>query len=235
MNRMTSGFGVLLCTAFFSAQVHAATIVFDGPLAPTLASFQALTGATNVVGGDFPNIGHIADGVLDGSGEAYAGIADFSILPPSSALFSGLSTGEWSTLLSGADLAISDEENLVATMPYDVFSMGFEFVEPSSPTPPPDGCNTGACLDSTFTVTLRNGGTFVDSFTFNALDDQAWFIGVWTDVAFDSMTIDETTGGIGNEYFNRFYAGTEPVPEPGTLLLFGTGAALLARARRRRV
>jgi hypothetical protein len=234
MNRKTASLAVCFLAACLGGRADAAVILFDGPLAPTLASFQLLTGAGNVVGGNLPNIGFVADGVLDGTGEAYSGAADLAMAAPSTALFSGFGVQEWTTVLSGPDLALSDREHLVATMPGDVYSMGFEFVEPGSPTGLPNGCNTNPCVDSTFTVTLRNNGSFVHSFTFNALNDQAWFIGVWTDMAFDSMDINETTGGIDNEYFNRFYAGTQPVPEPASLLLFGTGAALLARARRRR-
>jgi len=130
--------------------------------------------------------------------------------------------GNWTDRLSGLELAISDTEDMdvaVIGLGGNVFSLGFEFVEPetdwgrNAPTVP--------FTDSIFTVSLFSGVSAVDSFTFNAPNDQAAFVGVWSTAAqgFDSIQIRETTGGIGNELFGEFYVGGEPVPIPGAVLL----------------
>ncbi len=116
--------------------------------------------------------------------------------------------GNWTDRLSGSELAISNTEDMdvaVIGLGGNVFSLGFEFVEPetdwgrNAPTIP--------FTDSTFTVSLFSGVSAVDSFTFNAPNDQAAFVGVWSTAAqgFDSIQIRETTGGIGNELFGEFY------------------------------
>ena len=136
--------------------------------------------------------------------------------------------GDWTDLLGGDELAISGAEDMdvtVINLGGNVFSLGFEFVEPTSGTvnvPP------SQVVDSTFTVSLLSGATGVNSFTFNAPDDEAAFIGVWStaDQGFDSVEIRETIGGIDNEFFGEFYLGVEPVPLPGAVLLgiLGLGA-----------
>jgi len=138
--------------------------------------------------------------------------------------------GNWTDRLSGAELAISDTEDMdvaVVGLGGNVFSLGFDFVEPqtdwgrNAPTVP--------FVDSTFTVSLLSGGSQVNWFTFNAPNDQAAFVGVWAtaDQGFDTILIRETTGGIGNELFGEFYMGSEPVPVPAAVLLgmLGLGAA----------
>jgi hypothetical protein len=137
--------------------------------------------------------------------------------------------------LAGNELAISGMEhlNVGINLGGEVHSFGFEFVEPhydpylySLTT----NYSTPAYFtDSTFTVTLLSGATNVGSFTFNAPDDEAYFVGVWSclDQGFDKVQIRETVGGIYNEFFGEFYVGTQPVPVPGAVLLgmLGLGAA----------
>lgn len=63
-------------------------------------------------------------------------------------------------------------------------------------------------------------------FNFNAPNNTASFVGVWSDIAFNKVQIRETSGGIDNEYFGRFYTVqvAAPVPEPAKYL---AGAMLL--------
>jgi hypothetical protein len=225
--------------------VQANVITFQGGLAPTLAAFQTATGAVSIVGANLPDIGLISDGTLDSEG-SYVG-PPISFIPPSTQLYSGVAPGgytdafgnsftNWTGLLAGPDLAISASENLlVVNLPIPSYSVGFEFVEPVTNSPGSPGPNVlSGVVDSTFTVTLLAGSTTVHSFTFNATDDTAYFVGAWSDTAFDSIKIVETVGGIDNEYFNRFYAGSTPVPEASSLLLLGMGFLASARRIRRR-
>jgi len=143
--------------------------------------------------------------------------------------------GNWTDLLDGSELAISDNENMdvtVINLSGNVFSLGFEFVEPTDGlvnVPP------SAVVDSTFTVSLLSGATNVNSFTFNAPDDVAAFVGVWSSVdqGFDSVQIRETIGSNDNEFFGEFYLGAEPVPVPGAVLLGMLGLGIVGMKLRK--
>jgi len=144
--------------------------------------------------------------------------------------------GNWTDRLDGSELAISNTEDMDVTvigLGGNVFSLGFDFVEPELDW----GRNTTVPFtDSTFTVSLFSGASAVDSFTFNAPNDQAAFVGVWSTAAqgFDSVQIRETTGGIGNELFGEFYVGSEPVPVPGAVLLGMLGLSVVGVKLRKR-
>ena len=150
--------------------------------------------------------------------------------------------GQWSSVIPGHDIAISGVENMdvILTLGAPAFSLGFDFHEPSIDNDEgivTNTCNLPAagndCVDSLFRVTLLNGAAVVGTFDFNADDDVLTFIGVHTDMAFDTASIVEIRGTADNEYFGEFYAGTVPAPEPGTLALIGLGFLALVSRRRR--
>ena len=137
--------------------------------------------------------------------------------------------GDASTRLPGAEISIDGHENLDLALAGPVHALGFDFVEPQN-----DPLVNAPFVDSTFTVTLFNGALAAGSFSFNAANDSAAFVGVWATQAFDRVQIRETTGGIENEFYGQFYTGTlAPVPEPGTLALWAAGLAGLAVRRGR--
>ncbi|MCO5296595.1 MAG: hypothetical protein M9921_07045 [Fimbriimonadaceae bacterium] len=135
---------------------------------------------------------------------------------------------EWTTRLADHELAISGTEEFNVTVNSGlVYSFGFDFVEPEN-----DPNVNATFVESTFTVTLLNGASTVDSFQFARPNDSAEFVGVWADAAFDRVQVRETIGGIDNEFFGQFYTGTSaPVPEPCTLAF----AALVIPVMRRRI
>lgn len=100
--------------------------------------------------------------------------------------------------------------------------------------------NIGAPFrDSTFTVTLRQGNVVVDSFSFNAPDDVAAFVGASSASLFNTIQIRETVGGVENEFFGQFYTAANlprsgvPEPDPWAMMLTGLGLAGGALRRRR--
>lgn len=217
---------IRVCLAAFIAlvsfTVHASATVLTFS---DMSSFLTASGATNATGG-IP-----CCPILPGTSFSTLGAVTFSVGPPSSQWYMGAGIGgvtnaDWTIRLSGPDIAISGIENLnMDFLGGPIFSVGFEFVEPEL-----DPNLMGTFIDSTFTVTLSNGAAFVDSFTFNAPNDVASFIGVWGDVAFNRIEIRETTGGIENEFFGRVFRGVVPfvIPEPHESALLTLGLVSLA-------
>lgn len=220
----------LLMWSGLTMSAYATTIMtFDDKLA-----FLTATGATSATGA-LPNLGFISGGA---AASQMVGSVTFSISAPSSSLAigtagvaSGVVGNDWTTRLAGSDIAIGDVENLNADLSGDVFSFGFDFVEPEN-----DPNVNGPFIDSTFGVSLFDGGILVDSITFNAANDIAAFVGVWGDTFFNRVEIREIVGGIGNEFFGEFYTGTTaaPVPTPHTLALLAAGLLGLRYARRKK-
>jgi len=178
--------------------------------------FLAATGATSATG-PLPNLGQIPGGA---AATQTVGNVTFSLSPPSSALFIGTGgAADWTVRLPGPDIGISDVENLNMDLASPVFSLGFDFVKPQT-----DPNVNAAFGNSTFTVTLKNGATTVDSFNFSSPSiafptDTADFVGVWSDAAFNRVEIRETVGGIDNEFFGQVYTGIAPPGGP-VLTLF---------------
>ncbi|HJR60126.1 MAG TPA: PEP-CTERM sorting domain-containing protein [Vicinamibacterales bacterium] len=136
--------------------------------------------------------------------------------------------------LAGPDMAVSGVESFDGDVAFsaDRYAFGFGIYESTDPSIA--GCNT-ACVDSTFEITLLNNGSpLIPSFLLLPADNTSVFWGVHTDFAFDSVQIREVVGSNDNEIFGTFYTGTEPVPEPGTLLLLGGGLSLTRLIRQKR-
>ncbi|HYL65701.1 MAG TPA: hypothetical protein VEU72_00955 [Nitrosopumilaceae archaeon] len=195
------------------------TPAFANPTISTFndkTTFLTATGATPATG-PLPDLGRIPGGA---AASQTVGSATFSIAAPSSELFigtsgvGGITNNDWTLRLPGPDIAISDVENLNIDLASPVFSLGFDFVKPQ--TDPNINAPFGP---SVFTITLKNGATFVDSFTVTSPSaafptDSADFVGVSSDTAFNRVEIRETTGGIDNEFFGQVYTGTTPLHGP---------------------
>jgi hypothetical protein len=208
---------VLVGMLSISASANAAIMTFDDKTA-----FLAATGATSATG-PLPNLGGPIAAMTFGSVTIDM---DRYWLDTT-----------WTTRLSGPVFAISygvnmsNLEDLDAILANPVYSFGFDFVEPEN-----DPNVNWAFVDSTFQVTLKSGLSTVGSFTYNAPNDVAAFVGVWSTAAFDRAEIREIVGLDGNEFYGEFYTGTTPKPitEPGTLAILGLSLVGLGAMRRRR-
>jgi len=182
-------------------------------------TFLSSTGATRA-SGPIPPLGNVGS-----TPTTVRGVTFFS----NNGLWFGV-VGEpeinWTRLLPGHEIAINSFENLDVSFAAPVYSYGFDFVEPEFSTP-----NINApFVDSTFNLALFSDTTPVGAFMFNAPNDVAAFIGVWSDMAFNNVQIREIVGGGENEFFGRVYTGTNPVPLtpnpiPAALPLFLTALA----------
>ncbi|MEZ6189681.1 MAG: hypothetical protein R3C45_00140 [Phycisphaerales bacterium] len=112
---------------------------------------------------------------------------------------SSLSFSEFTALIpTTPDLAISGVENLNIAIAAPVFSLGFQFVDPTD------------LPNSTFDITLYSGGaggSVVNTFNFESPKDVLHFGGFVSDTAFDYVEIREVGGDSGNEIFGQFYTG----------------------------
>ena len=149
---------------------------------------------------------------------------------------------DYSARLPGNEVVISQgvpghlaSESLDVTLPSAVSAFGFDFVEPHFDPNVDFNPNVDAFVDSVFSVTLFQGRLPLGSFTFNAPDDQAYFVGVFSDQMFNRVEIRELVGTDDNEFYGQFYMSAAPVPEPliGHMGLLALGAFMLARKPRR--
>jgi len=220
LTRLIAGLVVLL----LAVPAHAATVViFDDK-----SAFLSSTGATNA-SGPIPPLGSGPPpplGFLPANTPKTLRSVTFSA---TAGLWFGV-VGEpeinWTRLLPGHEIAVNGVERLDVSLAAPVFSYGFDFVEPQF------GPNINApFVDSTFTVSLFSDATPVGAFMFNAPNDIAAFVGVWTDMQFNKVQIREIIGGIENEFFGMVYTGDRPytgvahAPIPAALPLFLTALA----------
>lgn len=183
------------------------------------SAFLAETGASDATG-PLPSLG------LGSYGSITIGTVKFNI--------SRFSITDISARLPGLEIGISDGANGASNESIDtlfaapVFSAGFDFVEPQF-----DPHVNRGFTDSTFQVTLKSGAASVSTFSFNAPNDVAAFVGVWSDTAFDKLEIREIVGTDDNEFYGRFYTGTAPLPEPTTLSLLAVMGGFVGHRRRK--
>ncbi|MDO8478199.1 MAG: PEP-CTERM sorting domain-containing protein [Candidatus Rokubacteria bacterium] len=216
--------GLLVC-AMTAVQAEGAVIVTSDKV-----TFLTSTGATSATG-PLPDLGTATPQPVT------VGSITFSSPPPSTVVIGVAGHGilDWTTLLPGNDIAINAVENLNMVSAAPVFAMGFDFVEPALGGSTTDTCFVAICTDSTFAVTVKNGSTIIHAFTFNAADDVAAFVGVWSSDAFDRLEIRELNNTIDDEFWGQVYTGDRPlpaVPAPMTLALLGAGLAGLGLMRR---
>ena len=143
------------------------------------------------------------------------------------------SSDSYSVRLPGNVISVSGIEDLNIDFGSPVYSYGFDFHEPQL-----DFGTFAPPIDSTFSVQLLEGGLPIGSFIYNAPDDTAAFVGVWSDTMFDRIEIREISGGIDNEFFGQSYSGSVALPEsvPGPLPILIMPAALrLSRKLRTRI
>src|ERR1044072_7088718 len=98
------------------------------------------------------------------------------------------------------EMASDEKESFDVDVAGPVSPFGFDFVEAEHAP-----WVVQAFMESTFVVTLKLGTDTVDSFSFSAPNDVAYFVGVWTNEPFNRVEIREVVGGAENEFFGQFY------------------------------
>ena len=215
-------FVFVLSLAVFGLQpgVEGAVTVFSDK-----ATFLSATCAKSATG-PLPLLGYVSSAKIgsltfsnvSGSSDPSVALAFGIMEPPRSP------EDFWTTLLPGVDLAVSGFEDVNIVFDTPINSFGFDFAEHIT-IPSEEGSSCGGaagCVDSIFTVSLFLDGILVDSFSFNAPNDVASFIGVSSATAFDRVEIREsrTNGGMENDYYGQFYVGNEcdcVTPPPGMI------------------
>ncbi len=182
------------CSWFVLQLVNASAIA-----SPTVFNdrytFAAITGAQSATGA-LPILGELPAGV---DVQQTVGSVTFGISAPSTRL----AFDENLDSIEGAEIRISDIENLNATFSSPVYAFGFDFFEPTLQSE-----ENQPFIDSTFTVNLKRGSLLVDSFDFNVSDDTPSFVGAWSQQAFDRVEIRESVGSVENELFGQFYSSS---------------------------
>lgn len=229
MRKLFAPLSILLLLFLLLGNAFATTITYYDQ-----GEFTTATGA--ISNGAIPDIGNVGTSqTLNNLTFSAGNSIYFGTDGMISSSYAG-SFNDWTSLLTGADIAISGTENLNVSIDItpSIHAFGFNFVEPTTGT-----VNVAAAdvVDSVFKVDLYNDSNVIfESFQFNAPDNEAYFFGAWSSVAINSVQITEIVGGIDNEFFGEFYLGSTaaPVPEPATMMLFGIGILGLAGVSRRK-
>ncbi len=206
----------------------AGTIGLAGPaLAVTVTHDQAaFLGATGAAALVIPNTG------VQSGGAGTIGPITFSITGQSTQIYFGLPGSEWSTNISGNDIALSSPEDMLITSSVKLDAFGFFLDEPTTPgLGNTDVCNAD-CFDTTFTFDVFNGTSLVGSFT-DAPGGTTKYYG-FSGMVFDRIVVNDVTGTIDNEFFGDFAYSIAPIPLPASLPLALLGLGALAALRRRR-
>ena len=148
-----------------------------------------------------------------------------------------IDAAQYGVPIAGEDnLVISDHESHELQSSFALLAFGFSFFQPSNNTPIPGPTGVAcyaACDSGAFSVSLFQGATLIDSFSFTAAFDTVEFHGYAGSTPFDRIEIVDTLGTIDNEYFSTYRYAAVPVPAAG--LLLGSALGLLAAVRRRAV
>ena len=201
---------VLLCflpLAALAASAHAANIKSY----QNKAAFLAATGATSATG-PLPDVGEVVDVNTNPLGTYTLGSLTFSLASGSDNIAVGAAgtpaAPDWYPPTPENEMALGFERMRVATSG-DVYSFGFDFIEPKA-TVQPWG---GVPVESSYEILLFKGTALVGQAQFSGTaipNDVVTFLGVWSDRPFDSVLINDVTGDDDDEYFGEFFTGTTP-------------------------
>ncbi|MCC6659737.1 MAG: EF-hand domain-containing protein [Phycisphaerales bacterium] len=197
---------MLVATAGLAAAAVGQIAVFDDR-----AAFLAATSGASATG-PIPDLGAVVT-KPNPTGATSVGSVVISLAPGGDSLAIGgagvatLPAGEWYPESPGNDIALG-WENLMLETTAPVYALGFDLWEPNATMPSWGGVPD----DSTFEVTLYSAGVQVGQFQFNPPDDVEAFAGVWSAVAFDTVTVIDITLNDDDEYFGEVYTGDTPMP-----------------------
>lgn len=212
--RFAFAYALVIGSLFAGAEPAKATTTFNDR-----SEFLTATGATQATTA-YPDLGFAPQETLVSGTVTLARVSSLNSL-----YFS-----QWTTRLPGNTISIDGSEHLNVSFAGPIRSFGFDFVEPNN-----DPNRFGVFVDSTFQVRLLMNGSTVDTFTFNAPNDVAAFVGVSVVSPFNAVQIRELSpgGDQENEFFGQFYTSVTAVPEPSAWVLMICGIGMVGACLRR--